>query len=637
MNKQNIEAEGGELVLQSREGHYAIIPSKHRQKVTDMLKEGCDDCINSYIQTLPRHSDYAEDGGLYSDVMPSSKDGKDSTPDRPYYGKMLPEVTVVGEAPLWVKYKREYIKNNPFDIDKYVEDRFNNPVGRENIEKIDEKGWRRDLVQEGWKNRYNTVMDYVGEELVKNKPQGELSRAEWLNQMTAREEAIIKRNPKYQSSLWTDTMRGFISIGEPSAKISIEDIKNNPDYSDREKDEMISSYQNHPLLAKFTDATKVLDPLTIPSKMVQSAYKDNYSFTDALGGKKNDAGVVEDFVTDPLNLLMGAGMLSKASKASKVLDVTKTEELVLPKLKQVPLDFKIEDLFTLSSFERKNMEIVRKGNQYFKNLNNPESLKRLKEFESEYGIDLLDAYKRAKKRWDRGAVIGGNKRFQVAGEEIFKGGIEDAMGVSTVNYKDLVENLFLKRDLSEGSINYINKRSAVEDYDMIVWHELSHDINKNMMRSSKKLKDDISNIFVKNAEEVDKTDALKAGKISRSLYKSDLKRSNKGVSRTKKTLEEGIEDELDYISEPTETWAFLSTNLRQDLKNTGVIENYNELLTSEKLEQAIKNGNTVFSRFEPYIKDKDAFIRLFNKMTLSIAPAVLYFQSQQNKDKNELK
>ena len=91
------------------------------------------------------------------------------------------------------------------------------------------------------------------------------------------------------------------------------------------------------------------------------------------------------------------------------------------------------------------------------------------------------------------------------------------------------------------------------------------------------------------------------------------------------------EDEFDYVTRPTETWAFLSTNLRQDLKNTGVIKNYNEILTPEKLEKAIKNGNTVFSRFEPYIKDKDAFIKLFNKMTLSIAPAALYLQSQQNK------
>lgn len=67
MNKQNIEVEGGELLIQSKEGHYAVIPAKHRQEVMDMIKDGCDDCINNYIQTLPKDSDYAEDGSLLPD------------------------------------------------------------------------------------------------------------------------------------------------------------------------------------------------------------------------------------------------------------------------------------------------------------------------------------------------------------------------------------------------------------------------------------------------------------------------------------------------------------------------------------------------------------------------------------------
>lgn len=67
MKKQNIEVEGGELLIQSKEGHYAVIPAKHRQEVMDMVKDGCDDCINSYIQTLPKDSDYAEDGNLIPD------------------------------------------------------------------------------------------------------------------------------------------------------------------------------------------------------------------------------------------------------------------------------------------------------------------------------------------------------------------------------------------------------------------------------------------------------------------------------------------------------------------------------------------------------------------------------------------
>ena len=67
MKKQNIEVEGGELLIQSKEGHYAIIPAKHRQEVMDMVKDGCDDCINEYIKTLPKDSDYAPDGSLLPD------------------------------------------------------------------------------------------------------------------------------------------------------------------------------------------------------------------------------------------------------------------------------------------------------------------------------------------------------------------------------------------------------------------------------------------------------------------------------------------------------------------------------------------------------------------------------------------
>ena len=67
MKKQNIEVEGEEILLESKEGHYAIIPAKHRQEVMDMVKDGCDDCINNYIQTLPKDNDYAEDGSLLPD------------------------------------------------------------------------------------------------------------------------------------------------------------------------------------------------------------------------------------------------------------------------------------------------------------------------------------------------------------------------------------------------------------------------------------------------------------------------------------------------------------------------------------------------------------------------------------------
>ena len=283
------------------------------------------------------------------------------------------------------------------------------------------------------------------------------------------------------------------------------------------------------------------------------------------------------------------------------------------------------------------MEIVKKGNAYFKELHNPESLKRLREFGDEYGIDLLDAYKKAEKRWDYGNNIGKNDRFQVKKID------EKWFGLSTSEITDdeklygyFLENKFGKESKktqdyykklhSDKSINYINANTPIELYDEVIWHELSHDINKTIINKSTKLQQEISNIFIKKEDLLDIEGVRKAREYTASRYPS-IKTQIIDAINNKSILDIG-ENEINYITKPTETWAFLSTNLRQDLKNTGVIKNYNELLTPEKLEQAIKNGNTVFSRFEPYIKDKEAFIKLFNKMTLSIAPAALYLQSQ---------
>ncbi|HPB19677.1 MAG TPA: hypothetical protein PLC00_02770 [Bacteroidales bacterium] len=143
MKNTNIEVEGGEILIQSKEGHYAIIPAKHRQEVMDMVKGGCDGCINNYIQTLPKASDYAEDGSLYPEEPVINSDNPIK----------LPEVTITAEAPTYIKYKQAWEKENPFDIDKYVEDRFNNPVGREAISRINEKAWRKKLRKEGLKKR----------------------------------------------------------------------------------------------------------------------------------------------------------------------------------------------------------------------------------------------------------------------------------------------------------------------------------------------------------------------------------------------------------------------------------------------------------------------------------------------------
>ena len=143
MKAKKIEAEGSELILRNEHGDYAIIPKKHKLEVSDMVKEGCNKCIDAYVDLLPIMNDYAEDGSLYPEEPVIN-------PNNPI---QLKEVSVTAEAPTWLKYKQAWEKENPFDIDKYVEDRFNNPVGREAIKRINEKAWKETLRQEGLKKR----------------------------------------------------------------------------------------------------------------------------------------------------------------------------------------------------------------------------------------------------------------------------------------------------------------------------------------------------------------------------------------------------------------------------------------------------------------------------------------------------
>ena len=65
MKAKKIEAEGSELILRNEHGDYAIIPKKHRLEITDMVKEGCNNCIDAFVEALPTMNDYAEGGTLF--------------------------------------------------------------------------------------------------------------------------------------------------------------------------------------------------------------------------------------------------------------------------------------------------------------------------------------------------------------------------------------------------------------------------------------------------------------------------------------------------------------------------------------------------------------------------------------------
>ena len=653
-----VEAEHNELILENSHGDKVIIPANKRNWVKQKLSEGCHNCIDSLVETLPVASQYAQDGSVYppnkkvkvnqdnqikeydinsNEYKDLYNSGKLMSYDKntdTYIATPLKETTITAEAPQWLKDKRNLEKQ--YSKDWYIDNNLPK-FSRAMRVSSDNMGGN----QKGYDEYINNKL---AESILKRNPNFDKdysnNRLKTLSNYSQKELEIIKNSNlsyKIEPSIWSKFEQGLLSVGNTGSPVTFK----NENLTQEE-----AKKEDNPL--------NILQPLNIPSKIVQSAYKKDYSLKDALKGKQNNTGIVEDIITDPLNLV-GVGLAGKLSKANKVIDATKAGSKVLnklddvvknlPKLEQIPLDFKIEDILkNISSTERKNMEIIKKGDAYFKELDNPESLKRLKEFGDEYNIDLLDAYKKAEKRWDYGTNIAKNDRFQVKKTD------EDWYGLSTTkwDYEDELKLFELKQTFGENSkqvkdfyktisqeksINYISDVVPLDRYEKTIWHELSHDINKSIIDSSPKLQEDIKNIFIeKGTADINK---VKKGREYVAEYFYTKKDKILKDLDNPENLQKIGEKEFDYVTRPTETWAFLSTNLRQDLKNTGIIKNYNELLTPKKLEQAIKNGNTVFSRFEPYIKDKEAFIKLFNKMTLSIAPAALYFKSQNQQNKSE--
>lgn len=73
-----VEAEGKELVLRNSHGDMAIIPKKYRQEALDMIKEGCNGCLDNLISTLPKVKDYAKDGTVFG-IPPNTSTAPSST------------------------------------------------------------------------------------------------------------------------------------------------------------------------------------------------------------------------------------------------------------------------------------------------------------------------------------------------------------------------------------------------------------------------------------------------------------------------------------------------------------------------------------------------------------------------------
>jgi len=642
-----VEAEHNELILENSHGDKVIIPANKRNWVKQKLSEGCHTCIDSLVETLPIASQYAQDGSVYPpnkkvkinqnnqikeyDInSPEYRDlyntGKLMNYDKntdTYIAAPLKEVIIKTKAPQWLKYKREYEKNNPKSdyINQYL-----NPFARS-------LGNTETNYPKRLDNEYEEKsLNYASEQLVKNKPQGKLGRAEWLNQMSDKEEELIKRNPKYQSSSWADTKRGLTSLVEQNPLQTFQNILNSSDYSNREKKEMLKDYTDHPIMSKLGDAAKILNPLTVPSKMVQSAYKDDYSFTDALKGKKNNAGIVEDIVTDPLNLV-GAGLAGKLSKADKIIDATKVGSKVLNKTDDVikPIVYnegenKILDFFTPKNTKKASSEFTFENipDRKFNTLNDFKT-----KYKSDYQVttdkrtfkgEALDVTKTGKEESNYLTRNIDDKIEKHYNNEITLQKFKD-YGGDEKSFQTLIDNINTPSKTVQGSLNNANGLLTDEGVSLAV-HNKYLDPNQTMQT-----------LFHEKGHQSKIVTSTKEESLLPNLWEdiSKLSGYSKYTSADKGSI--GM-----YMSHPSEIYSrIMELKYKANLKP---YENFTKELL-EKIGGVERDASGKITRMSglmpsSYSKNEERWLKLINKAPVLI-PAIgsgMYFQSQQQ-NKNE--
>jgi hypothetical protein len=62
IRKINVTAEHNELVLKNTKGDHVIIPARNRSWVQKKLQEGCHDCIDKLVESLPVANEYTRNG-----------------------------------------------------------------------------------------------------------------------------------------------------------------------------------------------------------------------------------------------------------------------------------------------------------------------------------------------------------------------------------------------------------------------------------------------------------------------------------------------------------------------------------------------------------------------------------------------
>ena len=185
----------------------------------------------------------------------------------------------------------------------------------------EEKFWE---VDPSYKQNYDERMNkkYVNDFFERNPKQDNEDRGAYLNRTTnGLPEELSKYlmqnlNPENQTSYWNDFTSGAINTVNSNLGGSNENYLNllgkTGNYSTQELNSKAEAYKNNSYSSGLGDRAGLLAPLNVIAKTGQSFYRDDYSLGDALSGKKNDAGVMEDIIADTA-MTLGAGTLAKSA------------------------------------------------------------------------------------------------------------------------------------------------------------------------------------------------------------------------------------------------------------------------------------------------------------------------------------
>jgi hypothetical protein len=356
-----VEAEHNELILENSNGDKVIIPANKRNWVKQKLSEGCHRCIDSLVETLPVAADYAGDGSLFPDwntikanhptFSNESKyhnvDGniggswmekilflhEKQMGDTPRYVapdllevEITPEGTELKDQPKELEsYYRDYAAQYPREA--YIQFRKENPIGREKIKAINSKNWNDYIEKQANKEYKNRIRNYAGEQLLKANPQEDRYRKDYLNSFTPLELAVLRNSEskgKINPTLW-HKFEGALKKGAAGGAAGGGYGTLQSDFLPSSRPRSAEKVETESLTDEEMKDVGVLDllgPLSIPAKFVQAGYKDGYSFLDALKGQENNASLIEDILTDPLNLV-GLGLVSKGASTAQLLKAYK--------------------------------------------------------------------------------------------------------------------------------------------------------------------------------------------------------------------------------------------------------------------------------------------------------------------------